>query len=102
MLGYSRIYKGNPTGYSTSAERKKEIYEISRLHEIIILEDDPYYLLQFDKPIQSYFSMDVDGRVLRFDSFSKVLSAGIRLGYVSGPQQLVERIMLHEQVKSNR
>lgn len=44
--------------------------------------------------------MDVDGRVLRFDSFSKVLSSGLRVGLVSGPQALVERIDLHTQASN--
>jgi kynurenine/2-aminoadipate aminotransferase len=39
--------------------------------------------------------MDVDGRVLRFDSFSKIISAGARLGWVTGPNELVQRIVLH-------
>ena len=66
---------------------------------MLILEDDPYYYLQFlhgDRP-PSFLSLDTDGRVLRFDSFSKVLSSGLRLGFISGPQQLVERIQLHMQ-----
>ena len=44
--------------------------------------------------------MDVDGRVLRFDSFSKILSAGARLGLVTGPKPLVERIDLHSQASN--
>ena len=66
---------------------------------MLILEDDPYYYLQFgdDRPA-SFLSMDIEGRVLRFDSFSKVLSSGLRLGFVTGPPQLIERINLHMQV----
>jgi len=41
--------------------------------------------------------MDTENRVLRFDSLSKVLSAGLRIGYVTGPKQLLERIELHVQ-----
>jgi kynurenine/2-aminoadipate aminotransferase len=41
--------------------------------------------------------MDTDQRVLRFDSFSKILSAGIRLGWATGPKPLIDRIALHEQ-----
>ncbi|KAJ3201060.1 hypothetical protein HDU82_008395 [Entophlyctis luteolus] len=89
---------GNPTGCSTTVERKRKIYEIARAHDIIILEDDPYYYLQFGASrAESYFSMDVDQRVLRFDSFSKILSAGVRIGWVTGPKELVERIALHSQ-----
>jgi DNA-binding transcriptional MocR family regulator len=42
--------------------------------------------------------MDVDGRVLRFDSLSKILSAGLRLGWVTGPKELVDRIIMHTMV----
>ena len=42
--------------------------------------------------------MDTDGRVLRFDSFSKTMSAGIRIGWVSGPKPLIDRIILHAMV----
>jgi len=42
--------------------------------------------------------MDVDGRVLRFDSFSKIVSSGLRLGFVSGPKPLLTQIGLHGQV----
>ncbi|KAJ3129428.1 hypothetical protein HK100_008648 [Physocladia obscura] len=89
---------GNPTGCSTTVERKKRIYKIAQKYNIIILEDDPYYYLQFGKKrAASYFSMDLDQRVLRFDSFSKILSAGVRVGWVTGPKLLVERIALHSQ-----
>ncbi|KAF9159054.1 hypothetical protein BGX21_003461 [Mortierella sp. AD011] len=80
---------GNPTGVSQTLERKKEIYEITREHNLLILEDDPYYYLQYGEKIPSYFSMDVDGRVLRFDSMSKILSSGLRVGWATGPEELV-------------
>jgi len=111
----------NPTGTLLPLERRKQIYSIANKHDLLILEDDPYYYLQFasddssggpktgkntlyginstaKKRTPSFLSMDVDGRVLRFDSFSKVLSSGLRLGFVTGPKPLVDRIMLHVQV----
>ncbi|KAJ3117172.1 hypothetical protein HDU96_007725 [Phlyctochytrium bullatum] len=89
---------GNPTGASTTYERKKRIYELANEFDFIILEDDPYYYLQYGNArAPSYLSLDANGRVLRFDSFSKVLSAGVRLGWVTGPPKLVERIVLHSQ-----
>lgn len=80
---------GNPTGVSQTLERKREIYEIAREHDLLILEDDPYYYLQFGDKVPSYFSMDVDGRVLRFDSMSKILSSGLRVGWATGPAELI-------------
>ncbi|GAB6029768.1 hypothetical protein CHUAL_005481 [Chamberlinius hualienensis] len=89
---------GNPVGTSISAARRKEIYKIAQEYNLIIFEDDPYFFLSFGKEKKpSFLSMDVDGRVLRFDSFSKVMTSGIRLGFVTGPQFLVQRIVLHIQ-----
>lgn len=91
----------NPTGASLTNERKKEIYKIASKYNLIILEDDPYYWMQFvnknESRKKSFMSMDVDGRVLRFDSFSKLLSSGLRVGFVTGPPELIERIELHAQ-----
>ncbi|EEB09965.1 kynurenine/alpha-aminoadipate aminotransferase, putative [Pediculus humanus corporis] len=88
----------NPTGVILSTERKKEIYKLACKYNLIILEDDPYYYLHFDdtRPV-SFLSLDTEGRVLRFDSFSKIMSPGIRLGFVTGPKQLISRIELHVQ-----
>ncbi|KAM6221462.1 kynurenine/alpha-aminoadipate aminotransferase, mitochondrial [Rhynchocyon petersi] len=91
----------NPTGVSLAANRKKEIYELARKYNFLIIEDDPYYFLQFTKPwAPTFLSMDVDGRVIRADSFSKVLSSGLRIGFVTGPKPLIERIVLHTQVST--
>lgn len=67
---------------------------------MLILEDDPYYYMQFQEEREpSFLSIDRDGRVMRFDSFSKVMSSGIRLGYVTGPKPLVDKLVLHIQVR---
>jgi kynurenine/2-aminoadipate aminotransferase len=89
---------GNPTGATLTVERKRAIYDIARRHNILILEDDPYYWMQFSpERTPSFLSMDVDGRVLRFDSLSKLVSSGLRVGFVTGPAPLVEKIELHAQ-----
>eukprot|EP01083_Nonionella_stella_P171218 584395_1 len=105
----------NPSGSTTTVERKKQIYEIAREHDLIIMEDDPYYFLNFGPDSAptpenessyltpsntSYLAMDVDGRVLRFDSLSKVLAPGLRLGFVTGPSVFLERINFHMQACS--
>ncbi|KAK8390966.1 hypothetical protein O3P69_016962 [Scylla paramamosain] len=88
----------NPTGTNMGEERRQEIYAIAQQYDLIILEDDPYCFLQFnDKYLPSFLSMDVDGRVLRFDSFSKVVSSGLRIGFVTGPPPLLQGITLHMQ-----
>lgn len=77
-------------------QRRREIYELARQYDILIIEDDPYYFLQFNEArAPTFLSMDVDGRVIRIDSFSKILSAGLRLGFVTGPKPLIDRVVLH-------
>ncbi|XP_061816549.1 kynurenine/alpha-aminoadipate aminotransferase, mitochondrial [Nerophis lumbriciformis] len=92
---------GNPTGASMTAQRKKEIYELAKKYDMLIIEDDPYYFLQFDKPwAPTFLSMDVDGRIIRTDSFSKILSSGLRIGFVTGPKPLLDRVVLHIQAST--
>uniref|UniRef100_A0A8C5MTT9 Kynurenine/alpha-aminoadipate aminotransferase, mitochondrial n=1 Tax=Leptobrachium leishanense TaxID=445787 RepID=A0A8C5MTT9_9ANUR len=92
---------GNPTGASLTTERKEEIYQLAQKYDLIIIEDDPYYFLQFNKPwAPSFLSMDIDGRVIRADSMSKILSSGLRLGFITGPKPFIERLVLHIQAST--
>ncbi|KAM6949080.1 kynurenine/alpha-aminoadipate aminotransferase, mitochondrial [Aplochiton taeniatus] len=92
---------GNPTGASMTTQRKRDVYELARQYDMLIIEDDPYYFLQFNKPwAPTFLSMDVDGRILRTDSFSKILSSGLRIGFVTGPKPLVDRVVLHIQAST--
>ncbi|XP_051159721.1 kynurenine/alpha-aminoadipate aminotransferase, mitochondrial-like isoform X2 [Leptopilina boulardi] len=91
----------NPTGTVLSDKRKEKIYELAQKYDFLILEDDPYYFLHFlDKQPLSFLSMDTDGRVVRFDSFSKILSAGLRLGVVTAHKDILEKMSLHIQCTS--
>ncbi|KAM7142766.1 kynurenine/alpha-aminoadipate aminotransferase, mitochondrial isoform 2-T2 [Molossus nigricans] len=74
---------------------------LARKYDFLIIEDDPYYFLQFNKPwAPTFLSMDTDGRVIRADSFSKILSSGLRIGFITGPKPLIERVVLHTQVST--
>lgn len=76
----------NPTGCTLSVERRKQIYALARRFDFMIIEDDPYYYLQYNESgtlMPSFLSMDIDGRVLRVDSFSKVMMPGMRLGWIT-------------------
>ncbi|KYQ91478.1 hypothetical protein DLAC_08445 [Tieghemostelium lacteum] len=89
----------NPGGSTMNDKRKEEIYAIASKFNLLILEDDPYFYLQYgeEKSKKSFLSMDVDRRVIRFDSLSKILSSGLRIGFATGPQFLIEKIQYHQQ-----
>ncbi|XP_053559803.1 kynurenine/alpha-aminoadipate aminotransferase, mitochondrial isoform X2 [Bombina bombina] len=92
---------GNPTGASLTAERKTKIYQLAQEYDFLIIEDDPYYFLQYSKPwAPSFLSLDIDGRVIRADSMSKILSSGLRIGFLTGPKPLIDRIILHMQAST--
>ncbi|CAD6590091.1 MAG: hypothetical protein TREMPRED_005618 [Tremellales sp. Tagirdzhanova-0007] len=68
--------------------------EIANAH--LDFADDPYYFL-VQQLIPSYFELETQifpeaGHVLRFDSFSKLLSGGLRLGYATGPKEILHAI----------
>ena len=88
-LLYAIPFGQNPAGMTYSAQRKREIYAIACKHNMLIFEDDPYCDLFFPdadggQAIPSFQSIDVEGRVIRSDSFSKILSSGMRVGYGDG------------------
>jgi aromatic amino acid aminotransferase I / 2-aminoadipate transaminase len=88
-------------------ERRKRIYNICRHFDILIVEDDPYYFLQMatsepflDSLVPSYIRIDVDGRVLRCDSFSKVIAPGSRAGWITASPKFIERLTRHAEVST--
>jgi len=90
----------NPSGASLTLERKKEIYKIAQQHDLIIVEDDPYYYLTFGDLIPSFLSLDVDGRVIRLDSFSKMVAPGLRVGMVTAPTFFIMKMNMFGQINS--
>eukprot|EP00658_Telonema_sp_P-2_P003627 TRINITY_DN11351_c0_g1_i2.p1 TRINITY_DN11351_c0_g1~~TRINITY_DN11351_c0_g1_i2.p1 ORF type:complete len:460 (-),score=87.29 TRINITY_DN11351_c0_g1_i2:27-1406(-) len=99
-LVYTIPTGSNPTGVSLSESRRDDLYTIAQEHDLFLLEDDPYYYLQFGPRARSLWSRDTDGRVMRFDSYSKLISSGLRFGFVTGPEAIVERINLSTQACS--
>lgn len=90
----------NPAGITTSLEVRKRIYEIAVKYSLIILEDNPYGELRFaGEELPTIKSMDTEGLVLYCSSFSKVLSAGMRIGYITGPEVLMRKLIVAKQVE---
>jgi len=87
----------NPTGRSLSVERRQELVETCARLGLPLIEDDPYGTLSYKgEPSPKMVAMNPDG-VIYMGSFSKVLTPGIRLGYVCAPLPLVRRLELAKQ-----
>ncbi|MBY0556300.1 MAG: PLP-dependent aminotransferase family protein [Burkholderiaceae bacterium] len=87
----------NPTGRSLSVERRVELVETCARLGLPLIEDDPYGSLSYNgAPAPKMVAMNPDG-VIYMGSFSKVLTPGIRLGYVVAPLPLVRRLELAKQ-----
>lgn len=90
----------NPSGACLPDDRKEKIYSLACEYNFLILEDDPYFYLTFDKEYHSFLYYDHEGRVIRFDSFSKILSPGMRLGWITSSKKFLEKIVQHLQSTS--
>lgn len=83
----------NPTGTKMSLERRKRILELSSDYGMPIVEDDPYSLTSFDGEVgPALKSMDDSGNVLYVSSLSKIVAPGLRVGWVIGPREVIERL----------
>ena len=113
-LMYTVTIGQNPTSGTLSVPRRQEIYALCVQYDIIIIEDEPYWYLQYpsstsastvpkptkssgfdflDSLIPSYLSIDYQGRVVRLDTFSKTVAPGCRLGWITAQPKVIERIL---------
>ncbi len=85
----------NPMGVTTSVQRRREILDLCRRLRVPILEDDAYYELRYEgERVPSLFELEGgSGLVVRAGTFSKILGAGIRLGWLLTSAPLAERIV---------
>lgn len=109
----------NPTGSCISGDRRRAIYKLAQKHDLLIIEDEPYYFLQMEPYtrdlavreskhvhghaelikalVPSYLSMDIEGRVIRLDSVSKTIAPGVRFGWILAQKNLLQHfVRLHE------
>lgn len=88
----------NPTGITMSLEKRKRLLELADEYDLIILEDNPYGELRFaGEDIPTLKEMDESGRVIYCGSFSKILSPGLRLGFVCANEQIIEKMAVCKQ-----
>jgi 2-aminoadipate transaminase len=85
----------NPGGVTLSLERRARLVELARLHEILVVEDSPYGLLRYSgEALPPLYQLDGGDFVIYLGTFSKILSPGIRLGWVVAPPPVLEKVVL--------
>lgn len=90
----------NPAGITMSYEKRLAVYRLAQQYDVMILEDNPYGDLRFaGEDLPTIKSIDTDGRVLYCGTFSKILSAGMRVGYASGCEEVIQKMVIAKQVE---
>lgn len=87
----------NPTGQTMTAARRTQWAQALQHSAIALVEDNPYGELWFDGPPPAPLAAELAGQSILLGTFSKVLSPGLRLGYVHGPQDLIAKMALARQ-----
>jgi 2-aminoadipate transaminase len=88
----------NPAGVTMSLPRRRRLVEVARERELLVLEDNPYGLLRYEgEPLPTLFSLDGGEFVIYLGTFSKILSAGLRLGWTAAPRPVLEKMNLGKQ-----
>lgn len=88
----------NPSGITMSLEKRKKLLELAEKYDFLIIEDNPYGDLRFKgENVPTIKSLDTTGRVIYCSSFSKILSPGMRLGYIVCGGELADRVEIAKQ-----
>ena len=94
---------GNPSGATLSLERRKRVLEMAARTRTLVVEDDPYGELYFGKPPPPSLLALSDGVpgsrewLAHCGSFSKILSPGLRVGWLIAPPELLARATMCKQ-----
>jgi 2-aminoadipate transaminase len=101
----------NPSGVSFTLERRQQLIELAARYGVPIIEDDPYSQLRFEgEPQPSLLSLEhtrlqqgeqrgqpYEGNVVMLNTFSKVLTPGLRVAWIVGPAQVIRKLVLAKQ-----
>ena len=89
-LIYTIVNFQNPSGPSQSLRRRRELIRLAHEYDTLILEDDAYGELRFEgETLPPLYGLDTGGRVIRAGTLSKILGAGVRLGWLCAPREMI-------------
>ena len=87
----------NPSGETMTLEERMEIVKLARELDVVIVEDSPYRELRYSgEEVPTIYSLAPE-RTLHLGSFSKIFAPGFRLGWIIGPEELLEQIYICKQ-----
>jgi DNA-binding transcriptional MocR family regulator len=84
----------NPAGVSLSERRREQVVAIAERHDLLVVEDNPYGLLDFKGEIRPALRSLAPERVLYVGTLSKIFSPGIRVGWVVAPAPIRDKLVL--------
>ena len=88
----------NPTGKTLPADRRRKVAELANRYGMVVAEDDPYRDLRYDgEPLPAIKSFDQEGWVVFLGSFSKIISPGLRVGYIAGDAGIIRKCTVGKQ-----
>lgn len=88
----------NPTGKTLAASRRKPIAELAAKYGMVVAEDDPYRDLRYaGVGAPSIKSFDREGWVVFMGSFSKIISPGLRVGFMAGDPRILRKCTIGKQ-----
>ncbi|MBS3806777.1 MAG: PLP-dependent aminotransferase family protein [Bacteroidales bacterium] len=88
----------NPAGITMPEARRKEIIELARKHDVLIIEDSPYREIRFEGESQkTLFQLDNQGQVITLGTFSKTFAPGFRLGWAIAHQEIIDKMVIAKQ-----
>ncbi len=83
----------NPSGRTWSIDKRKAVIQLANQYDVVIIEDNPYGDIRFEgEHLPTLKSLDTEERVVYLGSYSKILCAGLRVGYICAEQNLVQKI----------
>jgi 2-aminoadipate transaminase len=89
-LIYTIVNFQNPAGPSQSLRRRHELVALAHEYDTLVVEDDAYGELRFEgETLPPLFALDHGGRVIRAGTLSKILGAGVRIGWLCAPRPMI-------------
>lgn len=87
----------NPSGESLTTEQRRVLIDLAREHGFLIIEDSPYRELRYEgDDLPTLYSMD-PSVVAHLGSFSKIMAPGFRLGWMFGPDEVLDKVYVCKQ-----